>query len=141
MPKKIQTLKTPVAKQFYDGLAKGKILGIKCRDCGKWTFPPVTACRECNSRNVQLKQISGNGKVLFYSTSILPPKKFQPYSPYAYGLVMLKEGPSFFTMVEGLDARTPEAIKKGNEKLPLPVKAKVSKKAGMNVVVLKVVKK
>lgn len=43
-------------------------------------------------------------------------------------------------MIEGLDASTPEKIKKGNEKLPLKVKAKISKKAGMNAVLFKVVK-
>jgi len=124
-----------IAKKFYDGLAKKKILGAQCGACKKWTFPPVTACRECGSRKITLKQISGKGTVHFYSTSILPPKKFAKYSPYAYGLVELKEGPSFMTMVEGLNAATPDTIRKGNEKLPLKVKAKVSNKAGMNVVV------
>ncbi len=128
-----------IAKMFYGGLAKGKILGAKCGKCGKWTFPPVSACRECGCRKVNMKQISGDGKVYFYSTSLLPPKKFAQYSPYAYGVVELKEGPAFFTMIEGLDASTPEKIAKGNEKLPLKVKAKVAKKAGMDVVVFKVV--
>ena len=117
-----------VAKMFYDGLAKGKILGAKCNACGKWTFPPVTACRECGSQKISYKQISGDGTVYFYSTSMLPPKKFTKYSPYAYGLVELKEGPAFFTMVEGLDASTPDKIAEGNKKLPLKVKAKVSKR-------------
>lgn len=129
-----------IAEMFYNGLAKGKIYGALCKDCGKWTFPPVTACRECGSKKIEYKTISGDGTVYFYSTSILPPKKFAQYSPYAYGLVELKEGPTFMTMVEGLDASTPEKIAEGNKKLPLKVKAKVSKKAGMNVVVFRVVK-
>ncbi len=129
-----------VAKKFYDNLAKGKIFGVQCKSCKKWSFPPITACRECGSHKVVWKKISGEGMVHFYSTSILPPKKFQQYSPYAYGDVVLKEGPAFFAMVEGLNASTPEKIKAGNEKLPLKVKAKVAKKAGMNVVVFKVAK-
>jgi uncharacterized OB-fold protein len=129
-----------VVKKFYDGLAKGKITGARCKECGKWTFPPVTACRECGSRKIELKRINGEGTVYFYSTSILPPKKFARYSPYAYGLVVLKEGPSFMTMIEGLDASTPEKIAEGNKKLPLKVKAKVAKKAGMNIVVFRTVK-
>lgn len=130
-----------VAKNFYDGLAKGKIYGVVCKKCKKWSFPPITACRECGHRVLQWKKISGEGEVHFYSTSILPPKKFQQYSPYAYGDVILKEGPAFFCLVEGLEASTPEKIKEGNEKLPLKVKAKVGKKAGMNVVLFEVVKK
>lgn len=129
-----------VAKKFYDGLAKGQIFGVQCNSCKKWSFPPITACRECGSRKVTWKKISGEGKAHFYSTSILPPKKFQQYSPYAYGDVVLKEGPAFFTMVEGLDASTPEKIKEGNKKLPLKVKAKVATKAGMKIVVFQVVK-
>ena len=127
-----------ITKKFYDSLAKGKIYGIQCKKCKKWTFPPVSACRECGHRKVTWKQISGKGTVYFYSTSILPPKKFQQYAPYAYGDVVLKEGPSFFTMIEGLDASTPEKIKAGNKKLPMKVKAKVGKKAGMNVVLFTV---
>ena len=69
----------------------------------------------------------------------MPPKKFQQYSPYAYGEVILKEGPSFFCMIEGLNASTPEKIQEGNEKLPLDAKAKVGKKAGMNVIIFKIV--
>ena len=94
-----------IAKKFYDNLAKGKIMGVQCNKCKKWTFPPVSACRECGSRKITWKKISGQGTCYFYSTSILPPKKFQKYSPYAYGDVVLKEGPSFFTMIEGLDPK------------------------------------
>ncbi len=130
-----------IAKKFYESLADDKIYGVKCKKCKKWSFPPISACRECGSREVEWKEISGDGEVHYYSTSILPPKKFKKYSPYAYGDVILKEGPSFFTMIEGLDASTPEKIKEGNKELPLPVKAKVAKKAGMNVVIFKVVKK
>lgn len=128
-----------IAKKFYESLAKGIIWGIHCKECGKWTFPPISACRECGSRKIEWKRISGKGTAYFYSTSLLPPKKFQQYSPYAYGLVELDEGPTFFTMIEGLDASTPEKIKAGNEKLPLKVRAKIAKKAGMNVVLFKAV--
>ncbi len=129
-----------ITKRFYDGLAKGKIIGARCRECKKWTFPPVTACRECGSRKIEYRKVSGEGTVYFYSTSMLPPKKFARYSPYAYGLVVLKEGPSFMTMIEGLDASTPATIEQGNRKLPAKVRAKVAKKAGMNVVVFRIVK-
>lgn len=130
-----------IAKKFYEGLDKNQIYGVKCNKCKKWSFPPISACRECGSRKITWKKISRDGEVYFYSTSILPPKKFQQYSPYAYGEVVLKEGPVFFSMVEGLDVSSPEKIQEGNAKLPLKVKAKVAKKAGMNIVIFKVVGK
>ena len=129
-----------VAKRFYEALKEGKIYGVVCKKCKKWSFPPITACRECGSHNLDWKEISGEGTVYFYSTSLLPPKKFSKYSPYANGDIILKEGPAFFTMVEGLDASTPEKTKAGNEKLPLKVKAKVGEKAGMNVVLFQLAK-
>ncbi len=129
-----------IAKKFYDNLAKGKIFGVVCKKCKKWSFPPISACRECGSHNVEWKEISGEGQVHFYSTSILPPKKFAKYSPYAYGDVTLKEGPAFFCLIEGLDASSPDKIRDGNAKLPMKVKAGVTEKAGMNVVFFKVVK-
>lgn len=126
--------------KFYKSLAKGKIYGVKCKKCKHFIFPPKAACEECGAHKVEWKKISGNGTLLFFSSGNLPPKKFAKYHPYAYGAVELKEGPVFFTQIEGLNVKNVEAIEKQNEKMPMKVKAKVKKLAGMNIVVFKVVK-
>lgn len=129
------------AKKFYDNLAKGKIMGIKCKKCKKYTFPPLLLCKECSSKNIKWVKMSGKGKLLFYSSTILPAKKFAKEPASAYGLVELKEGPVFFTKINNAKISSPEAIEKGNAKLPLDVKARIRKIAGMKIVTFDIVKK
>ncbi len=125
----------PIAKKWYDNLAQGKIMIAKCLDCGAFTFPPLTVCRKCNSRNIQWQEISGKGKAIMYSSSILPAKQFTKYAPIPYGIVQLEEGPCFLTKIEGVDVSSPEAIRKGNENMPIEVRAKIEEVEGVKIVV------
>ena len=127
-------MKLQVAKKFYDSLSEGKIIGVRCNKCKKYTFPPLTVCRECGSRDIKFVKMSGEGKLLYYSKTMLPAKKFANEPAAAYGLVELKEGPVFLTKINNADISSAEKIKEGNEKLPLPVKAKIKKAVGMNIV-------
>jgi uncharacterized OB-fold protein len=127
-------------KKFYDSLAKGKIYGVQCKKCKHFIFPPKAGCEACGAHSVEWKEISGEGQLHFFSSGNLPPMKFVKYHPYAYGLVELKEGPSFLTQIEGLDVSSVKAIEEQNEKMPMKVKAKVKELAGMNIVIFSVVK-
>ncbi len=129
-----------IVVNFYKSLAKGKIYGSRCKKCGHFAFPPKAGCEACGAHNMEMEQISGDGTLHFFSSGNLPPMKFAKYHPYAYGVVELKEGPFFFTQIEGVDVKSVEAIEEQNKKLPMPVKAKVKKMAGMNIVVFRVVK-
>ena len=129
-----------IISEFYANLKKGKILGMQCKKCKHIVFPPKAACEKCGQHKMNWKKMSGDGKLLFFSSGNLPPMKFAKYHPYAYGGVQLKEGPVFFTQIEGVDVSSVEAIEKQNEKMPMKVKAKVKKMADMNIVVFKVVK-
>ncbi len=122
------------AKKFYDNLAKGKIYGIRCRKCKKYTFPPLLRCRECSSESVEWVVMKGTGKLHYYSSTMLPAIKFVGEPPSAYGLVEMSEGPVFLTKINNADISSPDSIAKGNKALPLPVKARVRKIAGMDIV-------
>jgi len=126
-----------MVEKFYKGLAKGQIYGVQCRKCKHFVFPPKAGCEKCGAHSMQWKKISGEGQLLFFSSGNLPPMKFAKYHPYAYGVIELKEGPAFFTQIEGLDVSNVEAIEKQNAGLPMKVKAKVKKMAGMNIVVFR----
>ena len=128
-------------KKFYDALAKKKIIGAKCNKCGSYTFPPLTVCRECRSRDIKMVKMSGKGTLHYYSKTMLPAKKFAEEPPAAYGMVELKEGPVFFTKINNADISSDDKIKAGNEKLPLPVEAKIKKAVGMNIVTFDIKKK
>jgi len=127
----------PIVKKWYDSLEQGKIMGTKCKDCGNIDFPPISVCRKCRSRNLEPVELSGEGNLLMYSVSgNTPGAKFASSVPFAYGQVLLKEGPLFATKIEGVPINTIEEIEKGNEGLPAPVKAKiVDGIGGMKVVV------
>lgn len=127
-------------EKFYKSLGKGKIYGTKCKKCGEFTFPPKAGCKKCGAHDMKWQQINGEGTLHFYSSGNLPPMKFAKYHPYAYGCIELKEGPFFFTQIEGVSVSSVGDIEKENEKLPRKAKAKVKKMAGMDIVVFKVVK-
>jgi len=126
-----------IVRKFYDSLGKGVIYGQKCKKCGTWNFPPKGSCKKCGSFNLEMKEISGKGKLLYYSVGILPPKKFIDYAPYAYGAVKLQEGPLFATQIRGVPIKLDE-LETWNNKCPIDVKAKVEKIAGMNIVIFEV---
>jgi len=116
----------PIVKKWYDYLEEGKIMGMKCNDCGQINFPPISVCRKCRSRNLEWTEISGEGMLLMYTTSgYWPGEKFAPYAPFAYGQILLKEGTIFATKIDGVPISSPEEIEKGNSELPAPVKAKI----------------
>lgn len=129
-----------IITKFYKSLAKGQIYGMVCKKCKHLMFPPKAACEKCGQHKMAWKKISGDGKLLFYSSGNLPPPKFAKYHPYAYGGVELKEGPVFYTQIENAPVSSVEAIQKANEKMPMKVKAKIKKMAGMNIVVFRLVK-
>ncbi len=128
-----------IVRKFYDGIAKGKFLGQQCKKCKAWNFPPKGSCKKCGTLDPELKEVSGRGKLIMYSVGNLPPKKFVDYAPYAYGLVKLEEGPVFMTQIKGVSIKQDE-LEAMNNKLPMDVKAKVEKVAGMNIVVFEPVK-
>lgn len=129
-----------IITRFYKELARGKIYGVQCKKCKHFIFPPKAGCEKCGSHMVDWKRISGEGTLHLFSSGNLPPLKFAKYHPYAYGVVELKEGPSFFTQIEGLDVGSIDAIRAQNEKMPMKVRAKIKKMAGINIVIFKIVK-
>ena len=127
-----------IVRKFYGDLAKGKIWGQQCMDCNAWNFPPKGSCNSCGSLKVQLEEVSGEGKLIVYSVGYLPPKKFEDFAPYAYGMVELKEGPIFMTQIRGVPMKTDEIREWNENKLPVDVEAKIEEIAGMNIVIFEV---
>ena len=121
-----------IVKTYYDNLKKGKLMGLKCAKCGTHSFPPKGTCNKCGNPKLDWVQMSGEGKINVYSVLNYPGGEFQAVAPYAFGLVKMKEGPVFYTMVKGVDLDDPW---KGNMKLPVAATAKVEKVGTKNVVV------
>ncbi|MFC6171847.1 Zn-ribbon domain-containing OB-fold protein [Loigolactobacillus jiayinensis] len=42
----------PILKTYYDSLEDGKVLGMKCTDCGDVVWPPLPTCQKCGGYNL-----------------------------------------------------------------------------------------
>jgi len=80
-------------KEYNKSLKRGKLLGLKCNNCGKYTCPPKMACQECGSTNLEVVQMKGSGKVITFTVSYVPAEGREAEVPYTIVMVQLDEGP------------------------------------------------
>jgi hypothetical protein len=80
-------------KDWNNSLKKNKLLGLKCRDCGKFTCPPKMTCQECGSINLEVVEMSGKGKIVTYTVSYVPGEGRYVEAPILIVMVELDEGP------------------------------------------------
>jgi len=99
-------------EQFYKYVNQGKLMGGKCKKCGKIHLPPRTLCDKCLSNEFEWIQISPKGKLLTYTIIHVAPPQFQSMTPYAVGIIQLENGLKIPGMIKNV---TPEQIKIGME--------------------------
>jgi len=80
-------------RDFSEALKKNKLLGLKCKDCGTITTPPKMVCRQCTSLNMEIVELTGNGKIQTFTTAYVASEGRQDEVPYTIVLVELDEGP------------------------------------------------
>lgn len=54
-------------RAFWTGGAEGKLLIMKCRDCGEYTHPPRQICRHCQSEAMFPDVVAGTGVIDTYT--------------------------------------------------------------------------
>jgi uncharacterized protein len=64
---------TPDAAFFWEGAARGELLGQRCTDCGRFAHPPRPMCPNCHSLKREVVQLSGRGRVLSWTIPRHPP--------------------------------------------------------------------
>jgi len=79
-------------KEFFNGLAEGKLLGTKCKDCNQLYFPPQKDCPRCRSSNMEWVELSKEGELLTFTQINVKPYSFSHYDDYIVGIVRLPEG-------------------------------------------------
>ncbi|MFQ6065277.1 MAG: Zn-ribbon domain-containing OB-fold protein [Candidatus Bathyarchaeia archaeon] len=82
---------------FVNHLEKGRIMGIRCKKCGRLYFPPRADCADCLSSDIEWIPLSGRGKLITYTTAHFAPAGFE--APYTLALAELEEGVRVFTRV------------------------------------------
>ena len=72
---------------FIDYLEDGKVMGNKCKDCGRVFFPARADCYHCLASNMDWFEISGTGKLVTYSKLEYAPVGFGDDLPYAIAVL------------------------------------------------------
>ncbi|MCE5283708.1 MAG: zinc ribbon domain-containing protein, partial [Deltaproteobacteria bacterium] len=72
---------------FVDYLEKGRLMGTKCKQCGRLFFPPRADCFHSLASDMEWFEVSGPGKLLTYSTLKYAPTGFSDELPYTIAVV------------------------------------------------------
>ena len=80
-------------KEYNEALKKNKLLGLKCNSCTAITVPPKMVCRKCASPDMDIVELSGNGKIETFTTVYVAAEGREGEVPYIIVLVALDEGP------------------------------------------------
>jgi len=97
-------------EQFYKNILQGKLVGAKCKKCGKVHLPPRPLCDACFSKEFEWVELPPNGTLLTYTIIHVAPPQFQGMTPYAVGIVHLENGVKIPGMIRDV---SPEQLKIG----------------------------
>ncbi len=72
---------------FIDHLEQGRVMGTRCRECGRVFFPPRAGCCQCFSSSMEWFEVEGKGKLVTYSKLQYAAAGFEADLPYAIAVV------------------------------------------------------
>jgi uncharacterized protein len=75
---------------WRERLRAGKLLGLKCKECGRVTCPPRKVCANCGSEKLEILEMQGEGKIRSFTVCMTVPAGFQ--GPYVVAVADLLEG-------------------------------------------------
>lgn len=129
-----------IIRGYYEDLEQKKVIGKKCNQCGKITFPPTAICEHCGSRDIETFELTGEGELLFVSHSMAPPPnpRFNKLAPYAYGHVKLKEGVFVQGIVTGVGI-DPASLEEWYHKCPVKVVPDIIDAEGLSILAFKII--
>jgi uncharacterized OB-fold protein len=98
---------------FWEGARQGRLLILRCDDCGYYIHWPRPICRRCLSTSLNPAEVSGRGEI--YSFTIAR-RAFHPWFlnriPYVIAVIDLVEQPGL-RMVSNIVGCEPESVKVG----------------------------
>ena len=84
---------TFTVKEFFSFLREGKLMGVRCLDCGRVTLPPRPLCKACGGRKLEWTELKCRGAIEAFTVIHVAPSKFKSEAPYPLAVVKLEEGP------------------------------------------------
>jgi len=102
----------------YKAIGEHKLVGSRCKSCGKLYFPARPMCPACHGKDMEAIELSGKGKLAAFSvinigTTAMIQTGFDRKNPYCAAIVKLEEGPSICAQIVGADVAHPASIKIG----------------------------
>lgn len=98
---------TPETEHFWAGTKAGALKLQRCGECSVVYFPPRPFCPSCISRDVEVFDASGKGKLYSY---VINHREHPAHDgPYSIAVVELAEGPRMMTNIVNCE-QTPEAL-------------------------------
>ncbi|NNN19324.1 MAG: hypothetical protein HKL84_05665 [Acidimicrobiaceae bacterium] len=84
---------SPETVPFWEACQQERFLLPRCSQCGSFWFPPTAFCPECWSPNWDWHEATGLGSLHSF---VIFRRQYHPafVTPYAVGVVHLKEGPN-----------------------------------------------
>lgn len=111
-------------KQFLEGIIQGKLLATKCKICNSIYFPPQGFCKNCNKKEMEWLELSGEGELLSFTKISVKPSSFSHLEDYIVGIAKLKEGINILAWVSESNV---EKLKRG-----MKVKVRISERTPEN---------
>jgi len=111
-------------KDYNEALKQNKLLGLKCLACGAITVPPKMVCRQCASPDMEIVELTGNGKIRTFTTVFVGAEGREGEVPYIIVMVELEDGPWIMGNLEGIDPKQAsmeligKKVKMGNTVFP-----------------------
>ena len=99
-------------EEFYRFAAEKRLMAARCSKCGNLLLPPRPMCIKCFSTDLRWVELEKRGKLLTYTVIHVAPTQFQSMTPYAVGIVKLKDDLKLPGMIRGIE---PEEIEVGME--------------------------
>ncbi|MBS0466387.1 MAG: OB-fold domain-containing protein [Proteobacteria bacterium] len=107
---------TEISAPYWQGLQAHEVRLQQC-DQGHWLFFPRTHCPTCGSRQLQWRQVSGEGQLYTYTVARVPTlPEFTDEMPQLLAVVKLDEGVHINTTLVGVE---PGAIRVGQRVRPV----------------------
>jgi len=112
---------TPHLRQFIEFLKQGKLMGNKCKKCGKKFLPPRAGC-QCGSTDMEWFEVNPEGTLYAWTIVHVAPDTIARKCsvPYVVGVVEFEDGLKIASHIRGL-TRKPEVgmkVKIAPENLP-----------------------
>ena len=82
--------------EFTEYLKNNRLMGTKCKKCGKVYFPPRGDCTSCLGEEIEWVEIQGEGKLVTFTQVNFAPTGFQKDVPYILALGQLNSGQYVF---------------------------------------------